>query len=196
MFAFLYKSFLRRNPHLTVDEQEREAAILLSNIGLHGAEALMRRLVKSLNIELADWRIYSLSKRYDRLNLWAKYAGNHSGYCLEFANAGSFFSCAKEVSYGNSVEMDIANREHLNGYWFFCKGEEWSNEEEVRILIARRSDPFLPIDPSWLTRVILGSKMPQSHRDQIRELARQRSPESRVAEASYDDLDQILRIED
>ncbi|MGA8429430.1 MAG: hypothetical protein WB729_06385 [Candidatus Sulfotelmatobacter sp.] len=91
--------------------------------------------------------------------------------------------------------MDIANRDHLNGYWFFCKGEEWSNEEEVRVLIARRSNPILRIDPSWLTRIILGTKMPQSDRNQIRDWTRQRSPELRVAEASYDELDQVIRIE-
>ena len=78
MYTFLYNSFsgvLSRNPRLTVEEQVREAVILDVNISLHGAEVLMRGLVKSLNAELEDWRVYSLSKRYDNLNLWAKYAG-------------------------------------------------------------------------------------------------------------------------
>jgi hypothetical protein len=106
---------------MTVEEQIREAVILDVNIRLHGAETLMRDLAKSLNAELDGWRIYSLSKRPDNLNLWAKYAGSHRGYCLEFANVGSFFANTMEVSYGESVELDISNREHLNGYWFFCK---------------------------------------------------------------------------
>jgi hypothetical protein len=196
LYTFLYKSpfgVLSRNPRLTVEEQVREAVILDASIRLHGAETLMRDLVKSLNAELDDWRIYSLSKQYDNLNLWAKYAANHNGYCLEFANAGSFFPCAKEVSYGTTVEVDIENIDHLSGYWFFCKGSEWSNEDEVRVLVARRSDAVLRIDPSWLTRIILGWRMPRSDRDQIREWAGQRSPELRVAEASYDELDQVIR---
>ena len=49
-----------------------------------------------LNAELEGYRIYSLSKRYDNLNLWAKYAADHSGYCLEFANEGPLFEHAKE----------------------------------------------------------------------------------------------------
>ena len=197
LFTFLYNSpfgVLGRNPRMTVEDQVREAAILDVNISKHGSETLMRSLAKCLNAELDDWRIYSLSKRYDNLSMWAKYAGNHAGYCLEFVNVGPFFTCAKEVSYGKYVEMDISNRDHLNGYWFFCKSQEWRDEEEVRILVARGSDSVLGIDPSWLTRVMLGWKMPRSDRAQIREWAKQRSPELRVVEASYDELDQILRM--
>jgi hypothetical protein len=70
LFDFLYNGpfgVLRRNPHLTVEEQVREAVILDVNVRLHGAGTLMRDFVKSLNAELDDWRIYSVSKRYDSL---------------------------------------------------------------------------------------------------------------------------------
>jgi hypothetical protein len=66
----------------------------------------------------------------------------------------------------------------------------------VRVLIRRRSHPVLTIDPLWLARVILGCKMPQPDRNRIRDWSRQRSPELRVAEASYDELDQVIRVED
>jgi len=197
LFTFLYNSpfgLLRRNPRMTVEAQIREAVILDASIRLHGAETLMRDLAQSLNTELDDWGIYSLSKRYDNLGLWAKYAGGHTGYCLEFANVGPFFSNAKEVSYGESVEVDISNLDDLNGYWFFCKGLDWSNEEEIRVLAARRSDSILKIDPLWLTRVVLGWKMPQAERSQIREWAKQRSPELKVVDAAYDELDQVLKV--
>jgi hypothetical protein len=195
LFTFLYNSpfgVLGRNPGMTVEAQVKEAVILDANIRLHGVQTLMRDLAKSLNAELDDWRIYSLSKRYDNFNLWAKYSGSHTGYCLEFANMPPFFSMAMEVSYGESLEMDISNLDHLNGYWFFCKSEEWSNEEEVRVLVSRKSHPILKIDPSWLNRVILGWKMPEEERFQIRAWAKQRSPELKVVEASYDELDQTL----
>jgi hypothetical protein len=42
--------------------------------------------------------------------------------------------------------------------------------------------------------VILGWKMPGAERCQIREWAKQRSPELTVVDASYDELDQILKI--
>ena len=35
-----------------------------------------------------------------------------------------------EVTYEEAVPMDVTNPEHRNGYWFFYKKPEWSNEEE------------------------------------------------------------------
>jgi hypothetical protein len=64
-------------------------------------------LTQSLNAELEGYHIYSLSKPYDSLSLWAKYAAGHSGYCLEFANDGPFFEYAKEVEYGDFALMDL-----------------------------------------------------------------------------------------
>jgi hypothetical protein len=198
LYFFLYNSpfgVLSRNPRMTVEEQIKEAVVLDFNLRHHGAEALMHEMAKTLNAELDDWRIYSLSKRYDNLSMWAKYGGNHSGYCLEFANGGPFFGCAKQVSYGDSMEFDISNPDHRNGYWFFCKNQEWSNEEEVRILVPRKSDCKVQIDPSLLTRIILGWKMAEADRMQIQMWAQQRSSKLKVVKASFDELDQVLRLE-
>ena len=197
LFRFLYDGpfgVIGRNPRMSVEDQIYHGVVLDVNLKKYGAEKIMTGVVKSLYKELNDWRIYSLSKRPDKLNLWAQYAANHTGYCLEFANTGSFFDCAMEVSYGTTVEMDINNRDHLNGYWFFCKGEDWSNEEEVRVLVARRSDPILKIEPTWLSRLILGWKMPDVDRAQIRGWAKQRTPELVVDSAFYDEVDQKIRV--
>jgi len=196
LFSYLYSGFLSRNLHLTVDDQIREGMVLDYNLKLHGTDVALRVLTKCLNEELSDWRIYSLSKRHDNLSLWATYAGNHSGYCLEFANVGPFFECAMEVSYGETMEMDLANPEHRNGYWFFCKRQEWSSEEEVRVLVPRKSACWVTIDPTWLRQLILGWKMPEADRKQIREWAAQRSPALRVVDASWDELHQVLRLAD
>ena len=51
----------------------------------------MRGTAQSLYKELDDWRVYCLCKRKGNMSMWAKYAGNHTGYCLEFANIGPFF---------------------------------------------------------------------------------------------------------
>lgn len=57
-----------------------------------------------------------MSKRYDNLSLWAKYAGDHSGYCLEFVNEGPLFESARDVIYEDSLQMDVNNPEHTNGF--------------------------------------------------------------------------------
>jgi hypothetical protein len=149
-------------------------------------------MAESLNAELNGFRIYSLSKRYNNLSLWAKYAANHRGYCLEFANQGPFAS-ACEVTYGESILMDITDPEQ-RGPYCFCKRQEWSNEEEVRILLLRGSNPIVRIEPRCLTRLILGKDMSDAHRKLIREWAKQREPELAVVSAYYDELHQVLKL--
>jgi hypothetical protein len=194
MVSFLHNDFLRRHPDLTREARDRDSTIIRFNVRRYGVEAIQRILTQSLNAELEGYRIYSLSKRYDNLSLWAKYAAGHSGYCLEFANDGPFFEYAKEVEYGDSALMDLTNRDDRNGYWFFRKKQEWSNEEEVRLVLARGKGSKVEIDPRWLTRLILGWHMSDVHRTLIREWAKQREPELTVACASYDELDQTLRL--
>jgi hypothetical protein len=156
MASFLYEKLLQREPNLTWAARQREEAIIRYNVTKHGAETLRRPLTESLHSELKDYRVYSLSKRYDNMSLWAKYAADHSGYCLEFVNEGPLFENAKDVVYGDAVQIDVTNQEHLNGFWFFCKRSEWSNEEEVRLLLPRGKGSKVKIDPRWLTRLIVG----------------------------------------
>lgn len=192
--SFLRSDFVSRNPTLPLATLEHEAMVIRHNVQKYGPETLRRIMSQLLNAELEGYRIYSLSKRYDNLGLWAKYAADHSGYCLEFANEGPLFDCAKEVTYGDSMEMDLTSPEHRNGYWFFRKRQEWSNEEEVRLVLPRGKGSKVKIDPHWLTRVILGKDMTDSNRKSVREWANQRKPTLVVADAYYDGLHQMIRI--
>jgi hypothetical protein len=100
----------------------------------------------------------------------------------------------KEVTYGDATEMDVQNREHRSGYWFFCKRKEWSNEEEIRLVLPRGKGRKVKIEPQWLTRLIVGKNMTEVHRKTIREWAKERQPELIVIEAYYDALHQALRL--
>jgi hypothetical protein len=186
--SFLLAHYVRDHPGLPRQEQERHAEIIRYNVRHHGLEAVQRMFAESLNAELEGYRVYSLSMRYDNLALWAKYAANHSGYCLEFANEGPLFEHAKEVTYGDSIQMDMTNPEHRSGYWFFWKRQEWSNEEEVRLVLPRGQAGNVTIDPRWLTRLVLGWRMADAHRKAIREWAEQREPRLTVVSAFYDEL--------
>ena len=181
---------------MSLEQQEYERQVLEHNLKKHGTEFFTRGLSKSLNNELNDWRIYCLSKRWDNLSLWAKYANGHSGYCLEFANIGPFFTSAKVVRYGEALEIDPTNPEHMDGRWFFCKREVWSNEEEVRVLTPRHSNCKVQIEPLWVTRLILGWKMAEADGKRIRKWAKDRLPELKVVRAIYDPMDQALKIAD
>ena len=196
LFNFFYQNRLSQSPSMHLDQQINEGLILDHDLKQRGPDFFTRGLSQFLNKELNDWRIYCLSKRWDNLSLWAKYAKGHSGYCLEFANVGPFFSSAKVVRYGEAPEIDPTNPEHMDGRWFFCKREVWSNEEEVRVLIQRHSNCRVQIDPSWLTRLILGWKMAEADKHRIRKWAKKRLPELKVVSAIYDQVNQTLEIAD
>jgi hypothetical protein len=173
---------------------ETERAIIFYNVKLHGTETLHRILTESLHSELEGYRVYSMSKRYDNLNLWAKYAGDHSGYCLEFVHEGPLFDTARDVMYEDSLKMDVNNPDHTNGFWFFCKRPEWSNEEEVRLVLPRGKGSKVKIDPRWLKRLILGKSVPEQNEQVIRALARQRAPDLAVVKARYDSVEQKIKL--
>jgi hypothetical protein len=191
---FLCNKLAQRSPHLSSAELEKERAIIFYNVKLHGTEALHRILTESLHSELEGYRVYSMSKRYDNLNLWAKYAGDHSGYCLEFVNEGPLFDTARDVMYEDSLKMDVNNPDHTNGFWFFCKRPEWSNEEEVRLVLPRGKGSKLKIDPRWLRRLILGKSVSDQNEQVIRSWARHRSPNLAVVKARYDSVEQNIKL--
>jgi hypothetical protein len=96
----------------------------------------------------------------DNLLMWAHYAQNHKGVCIEFDSAASFFngqykdSCKglfgketavdsyktigeiKQVSYSKKRPLFIDPSEISDGtdFWF-TKSEDWSYEKEYRILL-------------------------------------------------------------
>ncbi len=192
MSHFLYQKLVQRSPHLSRVELEKEKAIIYYNVKRHGTKGLQRKLTEILHAELKDYRIYSMSKRFDNLNLWAKYAGDHSGYCLEFVNAGPLFEKARDVLYEDSLLMDVNNLDHTNGFWFFCKRPEWSNEEEVRLVLPRGMGSKVKLEPRWLKRLILGKSVSEHNEQIIRAWARQPVPDPPVVKARYDAVDQKL----
>lgn len=58
--------------------------------------------------------------------------------------------------------------------------------------MSRQSLPKLRFEPNCLNRVILGWKMSESDKLQIRQWAKQRSPELKVSIAYYDSFEQAL----
>ena len=190
--AFLFEYWLLRNPNAPFSVRTREEFIIHYNVLRHGVKKLQRMFSQGLNEELQDYRIYSLSKRYDNMGLWAKYADSHAGYCLEFVNDGPLFERAMDVKYDDSVQVDITNPDQRNGYWFFCKRTEWSNEGEVRLVLPRGKGSKVKIDPHWLTRIILGKNMSEENQRVIRKWAEERQPRLAIANAYYDEPEQVL----
>jgi hypothetical protein len=194
MVSFLWNSFVRGNPTMTLDELEKRVLIIRHNIRLHGLEWAMRESAKLLNEQMEQHRVYSMSKRFNNLSLWAKYAADHTGYCLEFVNQGPLFQNTIEVFYGETAPFDLIDSKNRDSRFLVCKRADWASEEEVRVIRARGSEPLVKIEPQWLTRIILGKDMTSANENQIREWATQRQPTLLVVRAYFDELHQELRL--
>lgn len=194
LVSYLLGVFVARNPDSTSTDLQKARADIRWLIERNGPERIQRDLVGDL-IKKLDYCVYSLSKRYDNFGLWAKYADNHRGYCLEFAAEGFFGSSSYEVTYTENVPINITDPADREPYFLFCKRPDWSNEEEVRIVLRPLGcDPIVLIEPHWLKRIILGKDMPEDHRRAICDWARQRTPKLAVACAHYDELRQQLAL--
>jgi Protein of unknown function (DUF2971) len=114
----------------------------------------MSEMSKILNKQMEQFRVYSLSKRFDNLSLWANYAEGHTGYCLEFANEGPLFhEHVMEVIYGEYAPFSVIDSTNRTGEFLVYKRPEWSNEEEVRLIRARGSGPQCEYRPAMVDAI-------------------------------------------
>jgi hypothetical protein len=194
MVTYIRNDYIRRNPVLALDLLEKYTDLIRERIHALGLEWFMRELSRILNEQMGQFRVFSMTKRYDNLSLWAKYAANHTGYCLEFLNEGPLFGeYAWEVMYEEYTRFDV-NDAQRSADFLVHKRPEWSNEEEVRLIRALGSGPLVMIQPQWLTRIILGMNMSPENRRQIRSWSEAREPKLLVVEAYFDSLVQEIRL--
>ncbi len=197
MVRFLRDDYIGRNPVLALDLLQEHESKIRASIQTLGLEWFQRELSKIINSQMEQFRVYSLTKRFDNFSLWAKYAADHSGYCLEFANKGPLFGeHVMEVIYEEYVPFDVNDSESRSAGFLVSKRPEWSNEEEVRLIRVRGSGPQVRIEPQWLTRIILGKDMSPENQQQIRVWAKQRHPELHVVSAYFDELNQEIRVKE
>jgi len=193
--AHVYDNLIKSNPGLSLADRRHKAVEITCDAHLRPYR-LLRELARKLYAHMnRTHRVYCLSKHYDNLVMWAKYAGNHSGYCLEFANEGPFFTCAFDVAYVDELPfMDITDPEDRGPYIFF-KHSRWSGEEEVRVGgLNLDGNPMVSFDSHCLRRIILGPRMSAENEKTIREWADRREPKLDVVKAYFDDFDLKMKL--
>jgi len=193
---FLMRTWRRAHPDARLRDVVKEYPRAIGGLNRFGMKRMHQEMTKALHSLSEKTRVLSMSKRWDNMNLWAKYADNHTGYCLEFANTG-IFTKALEVEYGDVFELDVtALTAARDAFPLFVrkKKADWSNEDEIRLVGPTLAEPRVRIEPAWLTRIILGKDMRPEHRDLIRRWAGSRNPPLPAVQAEYDAVEQILKL--
>ena len=191
---FLYNQFVASNPNLPQTVCDVVRHDITEEVHSQGWEQALKHISKYLNPYLNRHGIYSMCKRWDNMSMWAKYANNYTGYCLEFKNSG-LFSAAYEVYYSDEeITQDFTNLDELNCYFFFYKKSEWSNEEEVRIVTPSHIQNPISFDPTLLSQVILGYKISTKDKSQIIQWTKKRSIPLPVAQSRYNEFNHVLEL--
>ncbi len=178
LISFLVNDFLRRKGGESPKFLAHGVWEINDFVPRLGTTWTMASMEQALHLELETHRIYSMTTRPDNDHLWEKYAGDHTGYCLEFVRSGAPFAAAREVIYGDTVTLDISDPNDINAIFLFRKTMAWKDEEEVRILLFPRGQPpQVSFEPALLRRVILGKNMGREHRETIRGWALRRTPQ-------------------
>jgi hypothetical protein len=69
---------------------------------------------------------------------------------------------------------------------FWWKSHDWSNEEEVRLVVPGERGPKMTVVPHFLPRVILAKDMPADRVAQIRQWGLAREPAIPVLQTRWD----------
>lgn len=149
-----------------------------------GKETLMKEMRRLLNKMMERrYGILSLSKRKDSLPLWAHYAGEHTGYCLEFRNDREF-ATGYEVLYREKIPLRLSSE--IDAYqadFLFTKRTDWAYEEEVRILVKPPGPQ--QFSPELLESVMLGKDVAAENRKIVLEWALKRATPVKVLQATF-----------
>lgn len=184
-----------------VPETPEEATLLVRSSFYDQISWLERRLSQMAHEVSSKVGVFCVSERYDSLPMWAHYAGNATGLVVEFAGLEEIFmgdntgvlSEPIRVRYDRdriSVTFDTQSHYSL----FFSKFPDWRYEQEIRIVlplsdcrketIGERSLYIREIPQACISRLILGWKMPDRVRQDIRLHIEQYNPQVDVVDAS------------
>ena len=118
---------------------------------------------------ITSLRVLCFSRRHDNLLLWAHYAENHRGICLEYEFTDEVYrsecfdvkysSCQPILDRVETYPAGVTVHKDREAKVFLTKSKDWSYEEEYRLL-RLAEDPNTPGErrsiPATLTAVNFG----------------------------------------
>jgi Protein of unknown function (DUF2971) len=164
--------------------------------------ALERLLIAAAQEISSKVGLFCLTLRYDSLPMWAHYARNAAGLVVEFRNLQKVFAGDDTgvldqpiaVSYEREragMTFDPQSHQSL----FFSKFEDWSYEQEVRVVMPLadcrrehaegRSLHLYDVPAESVARVILGWNMRADEIAAVRNLVREINPAVEVSCARF-----------
>jgi len=143
-------------------------------------------LKKTLEISRERMRkklgVCCFSEKRDNILMWAHYAKQHTGFCLEFDTDTDFF---RPITRAIKVEYDTIlpelNLKQLPNYQnrelvmkFLTKADDWEYEQEWRIVETKKDPGIQNFPEDALSGVILGCRITQENKEDLFRWCRKR----------------------
>lgn len=151
---------LYRNQRPELGGVKRRAAVAqLMNQKANKWNSFTEKLVRKTRDTLG---ITCFSSNPRNLLMWSHYAKNHTGICFQFEVIKDFFrlSTTLTVNYGTTFPVyDFfanSDKEIINSV--LHKYQDWSYEDEKRIVIPSGSNKWYKFEPRALTKILIGSR--------------------------------------
>ncbi len=193
-----------RKARISLDEFSKFAELMRSAVfkSFKNSSTVVAPMLKNIMHEVFENNIgvLSLTEWSDNLLMWAHYANSHQGFVVEFDGAHEFFNRRRsehdELQFLRKVEYSktrpnfaLSELEDLSV--FLAKGDDWSYEQEWRMLLALRdADKIIKSEPydihlfqipfSAFTSILIGARAEPEIRSQIVETINQNKALSHV----------------
>ncbi|MBN1508979.1 MAG: DUF2971 domain-containing protein [Sedimentisphaerales bacterium] len=145
--------------------------------------------------------VYCMTEKKDHILMWSHYAGQHTGFCLEFQTNDPLFSNVHPVSYSSTlpcVNLLTPDWNEVTGAYakaLLTKAKEWTYEHEWRIIDIANGVGVRSFSPATLHGVILGCRIRDKDKRQVVKWCKVRSPRPILYEAREKKMKYGLDIE-
>ena len=145
--------------------------------------------------------ILSLTGTKDNHLLWAHYAYKHNGFCVGFDRnklkslAASFIlqkrhMILEKVEYSKTYpNLNPAKLSDIDYFRkpFTIKSDFWNYEEEERLIFREKADVVVKFPKDVFSEITLGLNMPDPHKEEIIEIARNEFDNLKIFQAEKND---------
>jgi Protein of unknown function (DUF2971) len=197
------------NSDKTISAAERESRVTK----LRNDRAFLEHCIGQVSSGIGDqiqqrYRVYCLTTKPANTLMWAHYANNHAGVCLEFRCDHAVLSGALQVVYCDKYPaLDLADtNQDTTLLPLLVKAQAWAYEDEYRIvaqeeaaalntesLITRKN--FLQLPDNALAAIVVGCVSDRATRDGVAEIIKRSGRSIEMKEARRVPNHYSLKIE-
>lgn len=150
------------------------------NIAMWSIQAMASEIV---NVKIANIGVLSLTEDPYNNVMWAQYASNHEGVCIEVNIPRNTRSLKKVIYTTQQPDFEVyeAMDEKHGRYLdlFYTKSKHWSSESEWR-MVAREGGEAKTIPGAVVSRIIYGINASDETKGKVAELIGQNIPTSQL----------------